>query len=193
MSTTDRPLDILSEDYADFALDECEEFADLADRTEVPVEANGQIFRAKVLGFGSSYEENDHSHAPGLPPVEKCSSCRWADVAIMRMDEPGGYTEDRDDEPATRTYVLATMGKSVVTGEEHRLKLVFTTNPMKVYMGLFVPTRGKNSGPLDRKIPFPNAVAFRRSAKVDGALDQVLQDHAILVPDPPPKGSYQDF
>jgi len=189
----DQPLDILSEDFADFALDEVEEFELLSDRTEVPVIANGQTFYAKVLGFGSSYKEDDHSHAPGLPPVEKCSSCRWADVAIMRMDESSGYTEDMILEPATRTYVLATMGKSVVKGEKHRLKLVFTTDPMKVYTGLFVPTRGKNSGPTDRKIPFPNAVAFRRSAKVDHVLDQVLQDHAILVPDPPPEGSYQDF
>lgn len=193
MNHPDQTFDLVSEDFADFALDEVEEFEDLSDRTEVPIRANGQIFRAKVLGFGSSYKEDDHNHAPGTPPVEKCSSCRWADVAILRMDEPAGYTEDRDYEPATRTYVLATMGKSVVKGEDHRLKLVFTTDPMKVFRGLFVPTRGKNSGPLDRKIPFPNAVAFRRSAVVDFKLNKVLEENEAVVPDPEPSGSYLEF
>lgn len=193
MNHPDQTFDLLSEDFADFALDEVEEFEDLADRAEVSIQANGQTFRAKVLGFGSSYKEDDHNHAPGTPPVEKCSSCRWADVAIMRMDEPAGYTENRDYEPATRTYVLATMGKSVVRGEKHRLKLVFTTDPMKVFRGLFVPTRGPQSGPTDKKIPFPNAVALRRAAAIDSRLNTVLEENEAVVPDPEPSGSYLEF
>ena len=192
-NTPDQPYNILSDEFADFALDEVDEFEELSDRAEVPVTANGQTFHAKVLGFGSSYKEDDHSHAPGLPPVEKCSSCRWADVAILRMDEPVGYTEDMIREPATRTYVLALMGKSVVKGEKHRLKIVFSADPMSVFRGLFVPSRGPRSGPADKKIPVPNAVAFRRAAHVDFRLNKVLEENEAVVPDPAPEGSYLDF
>ena len=192
-NTRPDPIDLLSESFADFALDEVEEFEELSDRTEVEITANGQNFHAKVLGFGSSYKDDDHSHPIGLPPVEKCSSCRWADVAILRIDEPGGYTEDMIREPATRTYVLALMGKSVVKGEKHRLKIVFTSDPMSVFRGLFVPTRGKNSGPTDKKIPLPNAVALRRAAKMDFGLNKVLEDHESVVPDPQPEASYLEF
>lgn len=183
MSNT-QPYDILSEDFADFALDEVEEFEDLSDRTEVDVQANGQTFRAKVLGFGSSYKEDDHSHAPGmLPPREGCPSCRWADIAIMRMDSGEGPS----------SYVLATMGKSEVAGETHRLKIVFTSNPRKVLQGVFVNTKGPKSGPMDKKIPVPNAVAFRRAAAVDEELETVLRENEALVPDPAPEGTYQGF
>lgn len=181
MST--QPYDILSEDFADFALDEVEEFADLADRTTVPVTANGQTFNAKVLGFGSSYKDDDHSHVPGTPPVQRCPSCRWADVAVLRLAQ--------DDD--TASYVLATMGKSVVHGEKHRLKIVFTPDAAKVFQNLFVPSRGPHSGPLDKKIPIPNAVAFRRAAGVDTALNAILQTNELVVPDPEPEGSYQEF
>lgn len=190
----DQPLDILSEDFADFALDEVEEFALLSDRTEAAITANGQTFHAKVLGFGSSYKpEAEHSHPPGLMPVPGvgCPACRWADVAILRIDESGGYTEDMIREPATRTYVLVTMGKSLVPKEKPRVKLSFTADPMGIFANLFVPNR--SAGPDAKKIPVPNAVAFRRSAKVDNALDQVLQSHEILVPDPEPEASYQEF
>lgn len=189
-----QPYDILSEDFAEFALDEVEEFEDLTDRTEVAITANGQTFHAKVLGFGSSYKpEAEHSHPPGMMPVKGvgCPACRWADVAILRIDESGGYTEDMIREPATRTYVLVTMGKSLVPKETPRAKLSFTADPMGIFENLFVPNR--SAGPDAKKIPVPNAVAFRHAAKVDNVLDRVLQDHEILVPDPAPKGSYQDF
>lgn len=190
----DQPLDILSEEFVNFALDEVEEFELLSDRTEVAISANGQTFYAKVLGFGSSYKpEAEHSHPPGLLPVRGvgCPACRWADVAILRIDEPGGYTEDMIREPATRTYVLVTMGKSLVPKETTRPKLSFTADPMGIFANLFVPNR--SAGPDAKKIPVPNAVAFRGAAKVDNALDQVLQDHEILVPDPEPEASYQEF
>lgn len=181
MSNT-QPHDILSEDFADFALDECEEFDALADRTHASITANGQTFNATVLGFGSSYKADvDHSHVPGTPPVEKCPACRWADVAILTMA------------PDTAMYVLATMGKSLVPGEKHRLKIVFTADASKVFQGLFVPSKGPHSGPLDKKIPFPNAVALRRAARVDDALNAVLEANELVVPDPEPEGSYQDF
>jgi hypothetical protein len=196
MSNTqpDQPYDILSEEFADFALDEVEEFDTLSDRAEVQVSANRQTFTAKVLGFGSSFKsEAPHSHPPKTRPVSgvTCPACRWADVAILRIDEPSGYTEDRILEPATRTYVLATMGKSLVDGEKPRVKLVFSDDPMEVFRNLFVPNRA--GGPNAKKIPVPNAVAFRRSAKVDTKLSTVLEDHEAVVPDPEPEASYQDF
>lgn len=183
-----KPYDVLSEEFADFALDECGEFADLADRAEVSVTANRQTFNARVLGFGSSFKQDGHTHLPGTPPVrgERCPACRWADVAILRVD-------DTSADPATLTYVLALMGKSVVPGESHRIRIVFTADPMEVFRNVFVPNRGPRSNGADRKIPFPNAVAFRHGAKVDAKLNQVLEDHEDVVPDPEPEGSYLDF
>jgi hypothetical protein len=158
-----------------------EEFDSLDDRTYAVIAANGQTFRAEVLGFGSSYkgQDADHSHVPGTPPVGSCPSCRWADVAILRMEDG--------------MYVLALMGKTEVPGENPRLKIVFTSDAAKVFQGLFVPSRGPRSGPTDKKIPMPNAVAFRRAAEVDSALNAVLEINEALVPQPDPEDSYQAF
>jgi len=183
---TPKTLDVLSEEFADFALDEIEEFDSLADRSETLMEAAHQSFKARLLGFGSSFKDGAHTgHMPGTAPVrgERCPACRWADVAIMRVDT----CEDN------HTYVLALMGKSIVPGEDHRIRTVWTEDPMEVLRNLFVPTRGPRANASGRKIPFPNAVAFRHAAKVDERLGKVLEEHGHLIPDPEPEAPYLEF
>lgn len=166
MSNT-QPIDLLSEEFADFALDEMETTARIP-RTFI---LKGQEFTAAVLGFGSSYSESGtHTgHMPGTAPIpgERCPACRWADVAILKTTPP-----------ASPMYLLALMGKSVVPGEENRIRSVWTTDPEEVLKNLEVP--GRDGAP--RKIPVPNARAFRYAAYANGPIREVLHEREDEIP-----------
>jgi hypothetical protein len=165
---TTEPLDLLSEDFADFALDEMERNR----RTTAAFTVEGQDFFGKLLGFGSSYSTNGtHTgHMPGNAPAPgvRCAACRWADVAIMRV-------ESDDNVPL---YLVATMGKSDVGGEDQRIKTVWTPSAFEVLSALPVAGRDGRS----TKIPFPNATAFRYAAHVDPAIKSVLDEHEGAIP-----------
>lgn len=195
-------MDILSEDFAEFALDEIEEAPRLADRTAVTLSVLGQMINAQVLGFSSSYREGPGTthtgHMPGTPPNPQigCSACRWADVAILSVWPVNGQRP-----AATPSYLVALMGKSEVPGEEHRLRTVWTTDPLEVLKGLFVGNRGnRGHGPATRsrfapsdavgsantKLPYTNAMAFREAAKVDPGVQRVCEVHDSAIPSPEP-------
>src|SRR5688500_5399723 len=177
--TATEPLDLLSEDFADFALDEME--ADTRTLTNFTVE--GQEFEGSLLGFGSSYSATGtHTgHMPGTTPAPRirCAACRWADVAIMRV-------ESDDNVPL---YLVATMGKSDIDGEDQRIKTVWTPDAFEVLTAL--PVTGRNGAPA--KIPFPNATAFRYAAHVDRGIKTVLDEHDDAIPDYADKGSSLGF
>lgn len=180
MSNTDtKPLDLLSEDFADFALDEMESTR----RTLAFFTVEGQEFEGRLLGFGSSYSTNGtHTgHMPGTNPAPRirCAACRWADVAIMRVGSD-------DNVPL---YLVATMGKSDIDGEDQRIKTVWTPDAFEVLTAL--PVTGRNGAPA--KIPFPNATAFRYAAHVDRGIKNVLDEHDDAIPDYSDKGSSLGF
>lgn len=169
IGTTTEPLDLLSEDFADFALDEMERTR----RTRAWFTVEGQEFEGKLLGFGSSYSTNGtHTgHMPGTTPAPRvrCAACRWADVAILRV-------ESDDNVPM---YLVATMGKSDIEGEDQRIKTVWTPDAFEVLSALPVSGRDGRS----TKIPFPNATAFRFAAFADPAIKTVLDEHDDAIPD----------
>jgi hypothetical protein len=178
-----KPFDILSEAFADFALDECEEFDRIQDRTEINVMASGQVSRVVVLGFASSFKDQSHTgHRPGTAPLKgrPCPACRWADVAVLKT-----ITDDPQREPVS--YVLVLMGKSEVPDEEHRIKTVWSDDPEEILRGMVV--NNHNTG-AKRKIPFTNATAFREAARVDTGIAAVCEQYDEVLPRPSEPGSY---
>lgn len=177
-------LDVLSEEFADFALDEIKE-ATFTERTAVLFSANGQEFRAVVLGFGSSFqtgEEVRHTdHIPGTPPQlgTRCNACRWADIAILKT-----VTEDK----TPGLYAVILMGKSEIPGETQRLRTAWTKSPMEVLESLYV--RGKDG--KSRKLPLTNAIAFRRAGKVDTGIRSICEEFDAAIPNPEADDDGQD-
>lgn len=168
-----RVYDLVSEEFADFALEEMTQTL----RTPVRLRLRGQEFDARVLGFGSSFSETaKHTgHIPGMPPSPefRCSACRWADVAILKR--PDGM------------YAVVAMGKSDVEGENVRVKDAWTTDAFDVLKSMAVSNhKSQDSGTVHssyRRIPTPNAVAFRYAAFADEAIRSVLAEHDDAVPD----------
>lgn len=183
---TEKPLDVLSEAFADFALDEMES------PTRAPRRflLKGQEFNGVVLGFGSSYSEagTHKGHIPGTVPAagERCSACRWADVAILRTDlQADGKT----------MYAILAMGKSAVPGESNRIRDTWTTDPLDVLRNMAVSGRDHRTEVHSsyRRIPVPNAIAFRYAAYADAEIKAVLDEHDDAVPDFHDKGLGQRF
>jgi hypothetical protein len=177
MSTTDNtaPLDLLSDEFADFAEAELENERPKSGRFIV----EEQEFTGRVLGFGSSRSETDRhtGHMPGTRPAGKvrCGTCRWADVAIMRV-------ESDDNVPM---YLVATMGKTMVPEEDQRVTTTWTADALEVLHAVVVA--GRNGTPA--KIPYPNAAAFRSAAEADDGIDAVLERNEDIVPNYDPRES----
>lgn len=175
MSDT-KAIDVLSERFADFALDEMESET----RTAVRLSLNGQEFTARILGFGSSFADSGtHTgHIPGTPPArgERCAACRWADVAILKTDVM------QEGKPM---YAILPMGKTVLEGEKQRVRPVWTTEALEVLKNIAVSGRDRSpeGSASYRRIPMPNATAFRYAAHVDAQLGAVLIEYDDAIPD----------
>lgn len=181
-------LDVTSEDFADFSLDEME---NTTRRTRLFI-LNDQPFMGTVLGFGSSYAtSNTHTgHMPGTTPPQgvRCSACRWADVAILRVKVPNADTT---------MYAVMLLGKSDIEGEATRVKPIWTEEAFEVLQNIMVSGRSQEgSGVVHssaRRIPMPNAIAFRYAAYVDAGIKAVLEDWDDAIPDYKDKTTGQRF
>lgn len=185
---SDTVYDLTSEDFADFALDEMERTS----RTTVRFALEGQEFIGMVLGFGSSYAtSNTHTgHMPGTTPPQgvRCSACRWADIAILRAQVP-----DAD----TTMYAIMKMGKSEIEGEATRIATVWTEEAFQVLQNITVSGASLDgsgrSHTSARRIPMPNAIAFRYAAFADAGIKTVLDEWDEAVPDYKEKTQGQRF
>lgn len=183
MSDIDKPLDMLSDDFAEFALDEMESDT----RSQARFILDGTEFTGSVLGFGSSYAESGtHTgHMPGVTPAKgvRCSACRWADVAILRARVFG------TERPM---YAVMLMGKSDIDGETSRVKPIWTEEAFGVLQSITVSGAAQegrgNTHSSARRIPMPNAIAFRYAAHVDAGIKTVLDEWDDAVPDFRDKG-----
>lgn len=193
------PTDARTESFIDFitsgttALD-AESIDELPYITMV-TEDNGEPFTGKVIGFGSSYRESHLNHNPGSAPPKgvRCSGCRWTDTFIVRVDTPGGYTEDMIREPAERQYVLISLGKSKIEGESMRQTVIWTADAAEVLRKLFVPTKpGFKHDTTSKAIPPHNGAAFREAARVDRAFADLLDQYGEAIPDPTQRGADAD-
>lgn len=193
------PTDARTESFIDFitsgttALD-AESIDELPYITMV-TEDNGEPFTGRVIGFGSSYRESHLNHNPGSAPPKgvRCSGCRWTDTFIVRVDTPGGYTEDMIREPAERQYVLISLGKSKIEGESMRQTVIWTTDAAEVLRKLFVPTKpGFKHDTASKAIPPHNGAAFREAARVDRSFAELLDQYGEAIPDPTQRGADAD-
>lgn len=171
--------DVTSEEFADLALDEMDQNT----RATYTFSVEGQEFRGMVLGFGSSYAtSNTHTgHIPGTTPPQgvRCSACRWADVAILRARVPNADTT---------MYAVLLIGKSDIEGEATRIKPIWTEEAFEVLQHITVSgiRASQDAGTVHssaRRIPVPNAIAFRYAAHADAGIRAVLDEWDDAVPD----------
>ena len=89
--------------------------------------------------------------------------CRWADIAIIRVRGPGfGHLHVR----------IVTMGKSILPKEDTRVNVLDRRGVRRCSKRC---TRAGTNG-VPRRIPLPNAAAFRLAAEVDAGIKAVLDD-----------------
>lgn len=190
MSTTTAPIDLRTEAFADFMAD-YPYASDVSSADELPVhlftaDDDGTLFRARVLGFGSSYRKTHLNHAPGTLPGTgvRCSGCRWTDTAILWAQPVEDEGEGRFNPVAPWQYVFASFGKSALKGEWQRDTVIWTDDPGDVLRHLFVPTKKEFRRDTGAKaIPPHNAAAFRDAASVDDALADLLDRYSAVIPD----------
>jgi len=187
------PVDVRSEAFADVMAEypypsEVDSLDELP-RVVCVASDKGEPFTAQVIGYGSSYRANSHiNHDPGTPleKGERCSGCRWTDTAILRVKtgvewsaEAGKYME-----VAPPQYVLVTLGKTIVPGEQQREMIVWTMDAAEVLRKLFVPTKKHfQRDTAGKSIPPHNAVAFRDAACVDSAFAELLARYETVIPE----------
>ncbi len=191
MSTTaTAPIDIRTEAFADFMAD-YPYAADVGSIAELPLQMftaddSGDVFYARVLGFGSSYRKTHLNHAPGTRPGKgvRCSGCRWTDTAILWAQPLEDEGEGRFKPVARWQYVFVSLGKSAIEGEWQRDTVIWTEDAEDVLRKLFVPTKKdfrRDTG--DVAIPPHNAVAFRDAACVDARIADLLERYGAVIPE----------
>jgi hypothetical protein len=190
MSTTAALIDVRTEAFADFMAD-YPYASDVDSLDELPVQRftaddDGDVFQARVLGFGSSYRKTHLNHAPGTKPGKgvRCSGCRWTDTAILWAQPLEHEGEGRFNPIAPWQYVFISLGKSAIEGEWQRDTVIWTEDAEDVLRKLFVPTKaGFRRDTGDMAIPPHNAAAFRDAACVDAAIADLLARYEPVIPE----------
>jgi len=133
--------------------------------------------------------ERLHTHlAPHAARYEKCHACRWTEIAIYRQCEsarelslrthpsrtgsPEKSLELRRAGPVLGDYVVHTVGRSAVPGEDTWFRVVRAPRPADVIESLIV-TKDKGTH-TDRFITRPAQDALESAARVDDQLDREL-------------------
>jgi len=92
-------------------------------------------FTGRVLGLASGQRSYHLPHRGGFAaPGERCGACRWTEVTIYRGSAIPGEVPD--------SYVVHTVGRSVVPGEVDLPKVVETASPYEVVEALTVRRQG---------------------------------------------------
>lgn len=153
-----------------------------------PIELAGRDLRphrftGQLLGSGTSRAEHhahDESHA--ARPGEKCSACRWFEVAIYRryvdVDVRGVPSADLlkvETALGKRDYVVHTVGGSAVPGEDRRSRVSFTPSAFEVIELLTV--RPRDGEPY---IAQQSALALAQAAALDGELRDAYINRAVV-------------
>lgn len=182
-------IDVRTEAFPDFMAD-YPFAADVDSIDDLPVQMftadpKQNPFRARVLGFGSSYRKTHLNHSPGTRPRGSCSGCRWTDTAILRAQAVEWEDSVKAYQPVTPwQYVFVSLGKSVIEGEKQWDTIVWTDDAEDVLRLLFVPTKQHFQRDKGAKaIPPHNAVAFRDAAYVDDTIAELIERYGAVIPD----------
>lgn len=131
-------------------------------------ETGDHTFTGKIIGASTS-EAQFHNH-PGdyLLPAQsgttgrrlKCSACRWLETKL--------YTTDAGK------YVVHTIGRSVVPGEQDYARVTFTESAYEVVELLTV------RGQAEPFIPRPSARALAQAADRDDDMHDAYVNRAVV-------------
>lgn len=128
----------------------------------------------RLLGFASSHEEDhtDHRGEFADPTAgERCSACRWVDVAIYDIrEDPAANKRYRG-----ALYLVHTVGRSDVPGEVDRPGLVKARNAPLVLEGL---TQRSKTGRVYLTVPAGQAMA--EASAYDEALARVWETRRVV-------------
>lgn len=144
-------------------------------------------FLGAPLGAGTSYRE-DHLHDRERTPYarrgDRCSACRWFEVAIYRRYNTDGIDLETDpeypriyplDDPLPGDYVIHTVGASAVPGETRLSRISVTDSAYEVVELLTVRRRDEEPW-----IPAQSARALARASQVDAKLRDAYVNRAVV-------------
>lgn len=182
------PIDVRTERFADFMAD-YPRATDVDALDELPLhrfvaDDTGDVFEARVIGFGSSYRKTHLNHNPGTKPRGSCSRCRWTDTAILWARALEYTGDDHGYMPISKwQYVFVSLGKTVIEGEKQWDTVVWAEDAEDVLRLLFVPTKANFQRDKGAKaIPPHNAAAFREAAHIDDAIADVIDRYEPVIP-----------
>ena len=120
-------------------------------------------FTGQLLGLGTSAQDY-HQHPEDFAPRgTRCSACRWFEVTIYRTD---GDADAR--------YVVHTIGRSAIPGEEDRHNVTWTDAPDEIIEVLTQRTRG--AAPT---LPSPSARALAQAGTYDEKILDAYRDRRV--------------
>jgi len=122
------------------------------------------IIRGVILGRASSRRgPDDHTHEGDYAPRSwKCSACRWFEVAI--------YGVSGDPVYADGTYVVHTLGRSIVPGDITFARVAYADTPDEVIKSL-VQWSQPRTGRQRPSLPAASADALDDASRADPRLD----------------------
>lgn len=125
-------------------------------------------FDGVLLGTGTSQrDEHTHHRSRTARKGEKCSACRWFEVALYRR----WFTPDRSESD----YVVHTVGVSTVPGEQRLSRVSFTTSAFEVLELLTV--RKPDSDPF---IAVQSSRALAQAASRDEDIRDAYINRAVV-------------
>lgn len=122
-------------------------------------------FTGELIGSGTSHRDS-HLHPPtdAPPPGKRCSGCRWTETRI--------FFSETDD-----SYIVQTIGRSILEGEENKVKATWADEARNVIEALLLPpprhvTRAGDSRQME--LPQPSLQALLQAAENDRDVAEAL-------------------
>lgn len=123
---------------------------------------------AYLLGFATSQHDDhdDKAHGPDetAPKRVRCSACRWFEVQIYDVS---------DDDESDESYLVYTVGRTIVPGETDRIRFKWTDSPY-VVVGCLVVRQGGVP-----KLPVASDIALGQAAFYDDAIADAYVNRAV--------------
>lgn len=122
-------------------------------------------FTGELIGEGTSHRAS-HLHPASQPPAPgvRCSGCRWTETRI--------FFSETDD-----SYIVQTIGRSVLEGEEDKIKATWAEQARNVIEALLLPPPRhvvRAGGTTARELPQPSLQALAQAAENDGDIADAL-------------------
>lgn len=123
-------------------------------------------FTGELIGEGTSHRDS-HLHPPTAapPPGRRCSGCRWTETRV--------FFSHSDD-----SYIVQTIGRSVLEGEEDKVKATWAEEAGNVIEALLLPPPrhvARAGGSPQLELPQPSLQALVQAADNDADVADALR------------------